>query len=371
MKGKLTQSLLEKHPLFLAFLFASVFSPSITATTEQVSPPSSTETSSSTPSLPLERIFPNMEKQKSHALVDHFERLQQTESVVWLGEEQDSFLAIYGRDTTGRPQGAIIVIHDESHQPEWPNVITPLREHLPLYGWATLSIAVPTTERPPIPNRPDKTLSTDIETKTETHIETETQNKVDDNEPSSPEKAAVTTDNASTSLLNAKYPHPAPAEIHKEIYNRIELAIEYANSQGFYNLALAGYGVGGAWAGDYLAFTLQQMSQANKQEKDLPQDGYGLILIDAKNPIHNTSISIETALGQIHFPILDLIQQHKSIQDDASEARRLAARRFLRTNYIQIRLPPKYTNIPSKNRLVKRIRGWLKMNLAGKEVSVN
>ncbi len=62
---------------------------------------------------------------------------------VWLEDGQGKFLAIFTADQNGQPKGAAIILHDANHNPDWPDVIRPVRTFLPLHGWATVSIQLP------------------------------------------------------------------------------------------------------------------------------------------------------------------------------------------------------------------------------------
>ena len=53
------------------------------------------------------------------------------------------FLAIYTPESTGKPVGAVILLHGMGAHPDWPQVISPLRTSLPESGWATLSLQMP------------------------------------------------------------------------------------------------------------------------------------------------------------------------------------------------------------------------------------
>ena len=319
------------------------------------------ETSQDLPSLPGDiRSVPNIEVQKANALTTHFKTLREEELTVWLGEEGAEFLAIYGMDNTGSPQGALIILHDESHQPEWPIIITPLRKELPNFGWATLSLSIPNTERQPLLPRPIKTIP---EPEKESDKKESSKSKDKDKNTASPENNHQEENSDFTPLT--------PEEVKAIIHHRLDLAIRYINSQGYYNLALSGFGVGAAWAANYLASRFPAPTASEEDPDAPPEKGFGLILVDAKNPEHNPQILTEKSLEKIHFPVLDLIQEHSSVSDRAAQKRKAHANRFLRKQYLQLRLPPKYNHLSKKDRIAKRVRGWLKVNMAGKEVTID
>jgi len=61
----------------------------------------------------------------------------------WLEAGGERFLGIYTKATTGTPLGGAIILPDLAVHPDWPDVIAPLRQGLPAYGWNTLSIQLP------------------------------------------------------------------------------------------------------------------------------------------------------------------------------------------------------------------------------------
>ncbi len=53
------------------------------------------------------------------------------------------FLGIYAPSVSKKIHGGAIVVHGIGVHPAWPEVIEPLRTHLPEHGWHTLSIQMP------------------------------------------------------------------------------------------------------------------------------------------------------------------------------------------------------------------------------------
>ena len=60
---------------------------------------------------------------------------------VWLKAKADKFLALY--NPAQKPKGGVILMHDAGLNPDWPDVISPLRRVLPEHGWTTLSLQMP------------------------------------------------------------------------------------------------------------------------------------------------------------------------------------------------------------------------------------
>lgn len=62
---------------------------------------------------------------------------------VWIEAEGRSFLGIHTEAEPRLRKGAVILLHGMGANPDWTEVIQPLRTSLPEHGWETLSIQVP------------------------------------------------------------------------------------------------------------------------------------------------------------------------------------------------------------------------------------
>ncbi len=66
--------------------------------------------------------------------------------IKWLNSSDEKFIALYRNDTRGTQRGGLILLHEMGGHPDWPEVISPLRNSLPQHGWFTLSIQLPAFE---------------------------------------------------------------------------------------------------------------------------------------------------------------------------------------------------------------------------------
>ncbi len=73
-----------------------------------------------------------------------------------LAADGREFLAIYTPVPGYKIRGGVILLHGMGAHPDWPDVISPLRQELPESGWATLSLQLPV-----LPNdaRPEEYLA--------------------------------------------------------------------------------------------------------------------------------------------------------------------------------------------------------------------
>jgi len=76
---------------------------------------------------------------------------EQIEDAILVGEPMTlrtgelGFLAIHTEAQTDETQGAVILLHGLGANPDWTEVIHPLRTRLPEHGWETLSLQMPVT----------------------------------------------------------------------------------------------------------------------------------------------------------------------------------------------------------------------------------
>ncbi|MDE2089334.1 MAG: DUF3530 family protein [Gammaproteobacteria bacterium] len=61
----------------------------------------------------------------------------------WLRADGHPFLAIYTPAAGSKPLGGVILLHGMGANPDWPQIIQPLRSELPDSGWTTLSLQMP------------------------------------------------------------------------------------------------------------------------------------------------------------------------------------------------------------------------------------
>lgn len=80
-------------------------------------------------------------KQREQRWANQILDSQMIGGAVWLTAKEDKFLALY--NPAEKPKGGVILMHDAGLNPDWPDVISPLRRELPGHGWTTLSLQMP------------------------------------------------------------------------------------------------------------------------------------------------------------------------------------------------------------------------------------
>lgn len=221
---------------------------------------------------------------------------QNGEQVVILGEGDNAFLGLSLQQRTANPQGAVLILHDQGHNPDWPVLLQQARNYLPNVGWNTLSIALP---------------------------------------------------------LVGGYATDADATL-----DRIALGLQRLNQEGQFNLVILGYGEGAYWAARYL-------SERLTPDQDI---GYGLMMVNAKT----IEPDLPALIGNLNIAILDWVSEDSPAALRAADARRAEARRNQLERFTQIRDPQEasFYNQATPNRVTRRLWGWLRTRMAGREGEV-
>lgn len=349
---------------------------------------------------------PNVPQKRAKSLIHHMKLMERQDEIVQLssldnasssdmGLDED-YYGLFLADATGSPQGAVLILHDNQQHGHWPDIVAPLREYLPQHGWTTLTIELPDTParlRIARENIADQAQTSDPKTdikdnktgqgpdpiattqegesilteeaKDNAGIDLQGQpkeqneDKADENlEPALP-KLAKLPELETQKTPNAKSLDEIvidPVEHYrKQNQLRIFAAMEYLRSKGQFNLVIIGYGIGAAWAINYLA-----------QREDIEEEPKGLTLvtIDAMPSRHNMNIDQQLKKFKT-LPYLDLIQPNNSHALKKAKSRRAIMKRTKNEKYQQIITSSMTSYHESESPTNRRVRGWLKKNAGG------
>ena len=85
---------------------------------------------------------------KEDNIAKQIQKITDDKEIVWLEtDDRQPTLALYKEPVITDIKGATIILHDIGHQPNWSQVIAPLRMQLPQNGWHTLSVQMPIPDR--------------------------------------------------------------------------------------------------------------------------------------------------------------------------------------------------------------------------------
>ncbi len=236
-----------------------------------------------------------------------------------VGEE--SVMALLTEETQGDLQGGAILIHDTGANPDWPDVIRPLRETLPDTGWTTLSVQMPL--------------------------------------------GPATTPDERIALLDAARP-------------RLDAALTLLAGRGIRTIVLIGHGLGAFMAADYLgdykgsairgliAVSLVDYSTTN-QRLDAPA-----VLKQVRQPILDI-------YGSRDLPAVTELAKHRAeaVRKAVAERRpdnrgrsESARRKSGRVAYRQLAIVgADHYFTGRQTALVRRVRGWLKHHVTGSRIN--
>lgn len=351
------------------------------------------------------RYLPSTTDKRAASLLEHMSLMGREDEVVTLSNLKEAFYGLYLPQASRQPQGGILILHDEQQHGHWPDIIGPLREYLPLFGWSTLTIELPDQlkrqriprEIPTLAASADEASaeqesngdqanneSSEIDDPATKNQETENQEAKDN---ASPESIAVEDINGDIDEVSSDENEPALPRLDKlpdlpvvqaesqaleeenidriadyqaQNRQRIKTAIEYLQQQNQYNLVIIGFGRGASWAIDFV----HQQIQLDPKPK-----GLTLITIDALPNIYDKDL-IHQQLADISLPYLDLLQSQKQFNNRSAAKRLAIMRRNNNPNYQQIITPEISSYNELENPTNRRIRGWIKSNASGTQIAI-
>ncbi|MGD8783825.1 MAG: DUF3530 family protein [Thioalkalispiraceae bacterium] len=209
------------------------------------------------------------------------------------------FLGLYTENDSNKALGGAILIHGMGAHPAWPDVIEPLRMHLPEAGWHTLSVQMPILEN----------------------------------------KAEI-----------QDYP-----PLFKEVPARIQASVDYLKSKGINTIVIIGHSLGNTMTTYYLA---------NKQDPAVR--GFVAIAFGPGYP-KEPKMDSYANFASLAIPTLDIYGSadfERNLRGVKKRAQ--AAKKAGNQNFQQIKIEGAnhfFTNMDDI--LLKRIRGWLQINVAG------
>lgn len=288
---------------------------------------------------------------------------------------EESVLSLYRPEHTPEARGALVILHEEDGHPDWPMVVNPVRTQMPDFGWATLSVAIPSPGPTDIPERSlpaTEVLTVMPESEQEEDAAEDTAEGEGDaagdevpadeppaDEPPPDEEGDELGDGESEGEEpKADWPPPEPTFVPTEdkgplaerVDARIDAAIRHLTETGYEQIILVGHGLGAVWIMDYL------------KDHPLPPQ-QAIVMIQPRMPQQDIEVDLNTLLLEQQRPILDLYYDDKRFNKRFAKERADTARRAGNTYYRQTRLGGlgmQSGNTDAKDRrIVQSLRGWL------------
>ncbi len=340
----------------------------------------------------LPHVLPNIPLKRSLSLLKHMRLFDREDEIVQLNTAKETFYGLYLAEASGTPQGGILILHDDQQHGHWPEIVAPLREYLPQYGWATLSIELPDIPARKRITRIQSNISSPV-VENEQAEQDENKESIATTEDGAPLEqealSAEATDNSGPSAdtqvqaeenedsepalprleslpdLAAESQTVSPKVIEQRLDNiqhyqqknsqRIISAIEYLQSKGQFNLVVIGYGIGAAWAVDYIQ---QQVNE------DPERKGLAVITIDALASQYSPQ-KMNQQIAKLEVPFLDLVHPSQPYALKHAKKRQTIMNRNKNNQYQQVITANMANYDDSESPTSRRIRGWLKTNAGG------
>lgn len=397
----MTVRLLCALPSFTAMLFSVLLLggfPAVALAETETETETDTNTETNTDDVtmvapPLPRVAANPHQDRHQALQRFLREQGRQHEIVSLIANETEFYGLFLRESRGKPQGGILLLHDQHQHGHWPTLIAPLREHLPPLGWTTLAIELTSPPPLPIPERGVYEVMTAEEPSTENLDETDPNNSevADDAVPSDNAPTSEPLDSNGLALTGApeqddladnepalprlerlpparpwaENPSSAEAQTNErtaqqryedDMHARIEAAMRYLQQHGQLNLVIIATGDSANWAAAYV-----QKHRRNEQER-----GLGLVLVDAMDdPWH--AIPLTQQLSELDIPLLDVITALNRQAPRDNQRRAGTMRHKQREQYQQLVLPAYDHYHHTSSLLNRRVQGWLRSQMKGSE----
>ena len=279
--------------------------------------------------------------------------------LIQLDGGDDPFVGFFRQQSGAVNLGGIILIADDQTHPLQNANLEALRKGLTEFGWATLSIPLPSPIQPLLPKRTLPALKP-IKAHTPKPESPEQETETAATPPSEPTDATVVETTPATNAPEETSEATVHTSDRKErITNRGMAAINALQSRQISRFIILGSGSGGVWA-TALATALQENLDIN------------LVLVD---PTPSTDISapdIRSLIPDLEITTLDLYSAAPSAEVGESTPHRLrlmTARRENLGNYHQIRLPNTTQSPQGYNWLLRTVRGLLETYIINAEPS--
>jgi len=295
-----------------------------------------------------------------------------------LGSEGNMFIGLYEKDKTGNPYGAMLIVHGEGQNADWPHTISTIRQELPEYGWTSLSITLPEPAKPFVPARPTPQPATPKPSELSEPGSSETE-MVDDQ--AAPLEATPNNDNntmanqeAETDITNEPSETldiKSAEEIEALALERLKEAVSFLNSEGQFNIVVAAHGTAALRTMNYLAgeSTVAPGAKDKNGKPKIQRPLRAMVFLNARNSLLGIEKSLTELLDMQDFPILDIYFDEHHLDTIEAKARKKAAKSDNMDAYFLVKLlTPTHSIFDNENRFTRRVRGFLDQHARGVEV---
>ncbi|AFJ54957.1 hypothetical protein PflA506_4871 [Pseudomonas fluorescens A506] len=281
---------------------------------------------------PAERqALPERSQQEASALERQVPQQEQQQ----LQAGSDSFLALWKPANSAEAEGVVILIPGAGENADWPQAIAPLRRKLPDAAWGTLSLSLPDVSVDTLPPRLIERPKAAVDTSSK-----------EGSTAAKPVEQAASAEAEGTDPAVVPGADEQDKTDAKRIFDRIDAAVAFAQTQSARSVVLLGHGTGAWWAARYLSE--KQPSQVQR-----------LVMVAGKTPAARQP-DLQQLAPALKVPTADVFYQ-EGAQDRKNALERLqAAKRSKNDSYKQVSLTALPGNSAAEQeQLYRRVRGWL------------
>lgn len=281
---------------------------------------------------PAERQpLPERSQQEASALERQVPQQEQQQ----LQAGSDSFLALWKPANSAEAEGVVILVPGAGETADWPQAIAPLRRKLPGAAWGTLSLSLPDVSVDTLPPRVIEPPEAVVDTSSK-----------EGSTAAKPVEQAASAEAEGTDPAVVPGADEQDKTDAKRIFDRIDAAVAFAQTQSARSVVLLGHGTGAWWAARYLSE--KQPSQVQR-----------LVMVAGKTPAARQP-DLQQLAPVLKVPTADVFYQEDAQDRKNAQERRQAAKRSKNDSYKQVSLTALPGNSAAEQeQLYRRVRGWL------------
>lgn len=281
---------------------------------------------------PAERQpLPERSQQEASALERRVPQQEQQQ----LQAGSDSFLALWKPANSAEAEGVVILIPGVGENADWPQAIAPLRRKLPDAAWGTLSLSLPDVSVDTLPPRVIEPPEAVVDTSSK-----------EGSTAAKPVEQAASAEAEGTDPAVVPGADEQDKTDAKRIFDRIDAAVAFAQTQSARSVVLLGHGTGAWWAARYLSE--KQPSQVQR-----------LVMVAGKTPAARQP-DLQQLAPALKVPTADVFYQEGALERKNAQERLQAAKRSKNDSYKQVSLTALPGNSAAEQeQLYRRVRGWL------------
>lgn len=307
--------------------------------------------SSAAPSVPPEKpLYADRVERDNALLVKAFTAIAKADELQWLETPNEKLLSLFKAGETRKTKGALLIMHAPESPQLWPTNLENLRRHLPLSGWATMALPLPTKYPAAIPERTSSASSAPAEA---------AEAAAASSAPAEPVAAATS---ASASSAKAIIPR------EKLIAERVDAAVAQLNKLGQFNIVLL---VDNSSAPDALAGLYQKINAGTTAGDTVDGPLQALILVNMQDQEPLTKEQLATIFSVSALPVMDVFfRADDSTQKELRRTHQAEAMRKDLKDYQQLILPiqPPVTLDDTKSFWLTKVHGFMERKAEGNEV---